>query len=95
MKLPVLRDDGVAGGSSMMPKSQRERLRTAPTIGDSSIEDDRQLEGIEDEAAHPQRRWCRWGQRYVDKFTARRRNAEIVSRAYQLGQLVEISVVVR
>ena len=47
MKLPILRDDGVAGGSSMMPKSQRERLRTTPTIGDSSIEDD-----------HPQRRWC-------------------------------------
>ena len=46
MKLPILRDDGVAGGSIMMPKSQCERLRTTPTIGDSSIEDDRQLEGM-------------------------------------------------
>ena len=71
MKLPVLRDDGVAGGSNMMPKSQRERLRTTPTIGDSSIEDDRQLQGTEDEAARPQRRWCRSGQQHDAEVAAR------------------------
>ena len=43
----------------MMPKSQRERLRTTPTIGDSSIEDDRQLEGTEDDRQHVHRQHSR------------------------------------